>query len=106
MAQMQKTAPASEGAGGGGATLAAMRDEPRFVINYMVGGADLWQDEHADIPPTVGQGLHFNGDFYRIVDVWVNHEKRAPVPLGVVAFLEQLDDVPEVYRAVNASYYA
>lgn len=81
-------------------------EEARFVVNYIVGSVHLFQDEDAPIAPVIGHGLHHDGDFFRIIDVWYNREKHAPVPFGIVAFLERLADLPEPYAIVDEAYYA
>ncbi|WP_375003282.1 hypothetical protein [Aeromicrobium sp. CTD01-1L150] len=73
------------------------RPEPRYIVNYIAPAED-WQDEHAYIPPVVGNGIELpSGQRYRIVDVWTIHEKHGVMGYGVHAFLEPVkreDDRP------------
>lgn len=80
-------------------------DEVRFTVSYYCGGVDIGQDDECRLLPVIGNGLHWRGDFYRIVDVWDNREKHAPVDFGIVAFLEEVA-TPDVFREVNPRYYA
>ena len=43
---------------------------PRYFVTYYADGEYLEQDEYAEIPPVIGQGVSTQGRFYRIVDVW------------------------------------
>lgn len=85
-----------------------MREEPRFVVNYVTtAGEHIDQDEHDWMPPAIGMGVQFeNGDRYRVVDVWSVKAKRGRPEYGVHAFLEPVtaetdrlgNTWPEYYR--------
>lgn len=79
-------------------------DYPRFLIDYYANGENIYQDEHAQCPPTIGHGVELAGKFYRITDVWTVHAKREPVTHGTAVFLEEVD-VPSVFHAVGGDYY-
>jgi len=81
-----------------------MADTNVQIVDYYVDGQDLWQDEHAETVPVIGQGVHYGGVFYRVVDVWLNFEKHAPVNYGIAVFLKEVD-TPDVFREINPAYY-
>ncbi|MGV3712235.1 hypothetical protein [Pseudolysinimonas sp.] len=83
-----------------------MAEEATYVVNYMVGSTHLPQDTDAGMAPFIGQGVHLEGVFYRAIDVWYNYESMAPVPHGIVAFLERVGEVPKPFEIAAPDYYA
>ena len=79
-------------------------DYPRFLVDYYANGENVYQDEHARYPPAIGHGVELGGKFYRIVDVWTVHGKRAPVTHGTAVFLEAAE-TPQVFHDVDGAYY-
>lgn len=79
-------------------------DYPRYLVDYYAKGVHIHQDEYAPTPPVIGHGIEWGGKWYRIIDVWTVHGKRAPVTHGTAAFLEEVD-VPQVFHDVDGDFY-
>ena len=73
-------------------------------VNYYAAGVRIGRDMHAGAVPEIGQGVRYGGVFYRVVDVWFNFDKHAPVDHGVAVFLGKTD-TPSEFHAIDGGFY-
>lgn len=83
-----------------------IRSEPRYVVNYIAPDGE-WQDEYATQPPMIGYGIELptTARRYRIVDVWIIHQKHGRIEYGVHAFLEPIGDDDDRPANTHPDYY-
>lgn len=82
------------------------RLEPRYMITYHFPNGDADQHEWEWTPAVIGNGfVDSDGRRYRIVDVWIVHEKHGGVEYGVHAILKAAGDDDQHLRALAPDYY-
>ena len=82
------------------------RPEPRHIVTYHSPDGE-WQDEYATQPPMIGYGIELPTDSrrFRIVDVWIIHEKHGILGYGVHAFLEPVTYEDDTPANLHPEYY-
>lgn len=81
--------------------------DPRYGVTYLTEDGTVEWDEELDwMPPAIGNGVvDEHGKRWRIVDVWVVHEKHGRFEYGVYAFVEPATGDSDRLRRIAPGYY-
>lgn len=82
--------------------------EPLYAVKYVpTDDTPEWDVETNWIPPMIGYGvIAEDGSRWRVVDVWINHEKRGAIgAYGVYVYVELAEGESDRPGQLYGSYY-
>lgn len=85
------------------------------MLNHMIpvtyvytDGRYAWDTEDNWVPPVIGQGvINHSGKRFRVVDVWINHEKHGGGvgEYGIYAYIEAAQGADDRPGLLHPNYY-